>query len=40
MNENETTTAMDERETNDERVIANMDEYDFMNLLLESRILS
>ncbi|MDO4867996.1 MAG: hypothetical protein Q4C10_15830 [Clostridia bacterium] len=39
MNENETTTTWEDRFTSDEREIANMDEFDFMTLLMESRII-
>lgn len=36
---NETTTQWEDRFTEDEREIANMDEFDFMTLLMESRII-
>ena len=39
MNENETTTTWEDRFTGDKREIANMDEFDFMTLLMESRII-
>ena len=39
MNENETTTKWEDRFTDDKREIANMDEYDYLNLLMESRII-
>ena len=39
MNENETITKWEDRFDTDQHEIANMDEYDFMTLLMESRII-
>ena len=39
MNGNDTATEWEARFDDDSRQIANMDEYDFINLLLESRII-
>lgn len=39
MQENETLTEWADRFDDDERQIANMDEFDFMTLLMESRII-
>ena len=39
MNENETITKWEDRFTEEKEEIANMDKDDFMNLLMESRII-
>ena len=39
MSENENTQELNERPDGDEREIANMDQFDFMTLLVESRII-
>lgn len=39
MNENEATTKLEDQSTSEKREIANMDIDDFMNLLMESRII-
>ena len=39
MNENEATTKLEDQSTPEKREIANMDIDDFMNLLMESRII-
>ena len=39
MNENETLTNWEDRFGDDAHEIANMDEFDFMTLLMESRII-
>ena len=39
MNGNDTATQWEDRFSDESREIANMDEYDFLNLLMESRII-
>lgn len=39
MNENKTTTKLEDQASSEKREIANMDIDDFMNLLMESRII-
>ena len=39
MSENENTQELNERPDSSEREIANMDQFDFMTLLVESRII-
>lgn len=39
MNENESITKWDDRFTEDKEEVANMDKDDFLNLLMESRII-
>ena len=39
MNENESMTKWEDRFTEDKEEVANMDKDDFMNLLMESRII-
>ena len=39
MNENESITKWEDRFTEDKEEVANMDKDDFMNLLMESRII-
>ena len=39
MKENDTATQWEARFEDEDRQIANMDEYDFLNLLMESRII-
>ena len=39
MNENENTTKWEERFTKEKEEVANMDKDDFLNLLVESRII-
>ena len=39
MNENENTTKWEDRYTEDKEEVANMDKDDFLNLLMESRII-
>ena len=39
MNTNDSAAQWEERFEDEDRQIANMDEYDFMNLLMESRII-
>ena len=40
MNENESITKWEDRFTEDKEEVANMDKDDFLNLLMESRIIS
>ena len=39
MNDNESVTPWEDRFDDDDRQIANMDEYDFLTMLMESRII-